>query len=262
MQQLLRVNWPYGEEFIAFDEDDFRRQMTTTELRRDATEVTYNVDATFMRRGKVRTLELIYERSKQTDPIVRSRPLGENRYGSSVIRWISGETVGKAHWRDDSPGTDWDGDAEVSVLGGHPLEELEERAKKSVLVPLRPQQAALRNALLVLDEQCVLTGEKCRTALEAAHLVPVAQKGHEQIENGILLRADLHLLFDAGLIWFDVSDNHAEVKCSPEYLTDYYVRNLDGKLLPDKTFQRVKAALLKRARLPGGRGRDAEGQNL
>src|SRR5690606_8613323 len=97
----------------------------------------------------------------------------------------------------------------------------------------RPEQARFRDALLALDKQCVLTGEKCRAALEAAHLVPVAREGYEQIENGILLRADVHSLLDAGLIWFVVSDTGAIVKCRDERSMASY-RKLDEKPLPDK----------------------------
>jgi len=143
------------------------------------------------------------------------------------------------------------------VLGGQKL-SISDRAKKSVIVKQRPQQREFRDALIHLDKQCVLTGEKCREVLQAAHLIPVAKEGYEQIENGILLRADLHLLFDAGLIWFDVSGGSAAVNYSPGDLTERYVTDLEGKHLPLNTFRRVKAALVARAELPGGRARNTK----
>ncbi len=256
MQQLLKVHWQDEVEFIAFDEfKDFHRQINTTG-QCGSTEVTYDANATFERRGDLRTLKLTYERANQTDPTVRAQPPGHIRYGSAVISWTSGAPVGEAQWKDDTNGNDWNGEVIVSVLGGQKL-DVPKRAKKSVLVTPRPKQAEFRDALFQLDKQCVLTGEKCREALEAAHLVPVAQNGHEQIENGILLRADVHLLFDAGLVWFEVLGDHAAVKCSLGESMEHYVANLK-KELPPSTFQRVKDALLQRAELPGGRGRDAK----
>ena len=248
MQQLLKVHWWSGEEFIAFDEDNVPSQLTTVERWDDSTEVRYIADATLKRDGKARKLELKYERSQQAAKVKRF-PSGEIRYGLSTIEWTSGEAKGLAHWWDDELG--YEGKVRVSVLGGR---KLKKRNIKSALVPQRPQQRQFRDLLLLLDKKCVLTGEKCRTALEAAHLVPVAQNGDEQIENGIILRADLHLLLDAGLIWFEVSDTHAVVKCRQYDTMESYFRKLDGRHLPDKTFRRVMSALRQREKLEGGRG--------
>jgi hypothetical protein len=249
MQQLLKIHWWFGQEFIAFDEDKFESPLTTDERWKDSTEVTYTATGTLERRGKNRTLTLKYERSKQSQE-VKKRPLGEIRYGVAVIKWKSGSTEGTAYWTDDEPDAEQDGEAKVSVLGGQTPKY---RETKSVIVKARPEQARFRDALLALDKQCVLTGEKCRAALEAAHLVPVAREGYEQIENGILLRADVHSLLDAGLIWFVVSDTDATVKCRDDRSMASY-RKLNRKRLPDKTFQRVKEALQQRAALPGGSG--------
>lgn len=37
-------------------------------------------------------------------------------------------------------------------------------------------------------------------ALEAAHIVPYSGEGGHEVRNGLLLRADFHRLFDAGLV--------------------------------------------------------------
>ncbi|PSO48774.1 MAG: hypothetical protein BRC33_08750 [Cyanobacteria bacterium SW_9_44_58] len=41
-----------------------------------------------------------------------------------------------------------------------------------------------------------MTGERTLPALDAAHIKPYAQSGSHTISNGLLLRADLHRLFD------------------------------------------------------------------
>ena len=47
---------------------------------------------------------------------------------------------------------------------------------------------------------CCVTGEHTVPALEAAHILPVAEDGRHRLDNGLCLRADVHRLFDRGLI--------------------------------------------------------------
>ena len=54
---------------------------------------------------------------------------------------------------------------------------------------------------------CLLTGCALECCLEAAHVVPVKNGGMESDDNMILLRADMHRLFDSGLIALKLSDD-------------------------------------------------------
>ena len=45
---------------------------------------------------------------------------------------------------------------------------------------------------------CAVTEEHSLPALEASHIRPYASEGPHEIRNGVLLRADLHRLFDTG----------------------------------------------------------------
>jgi putative restriction endonuclease len=45
-----------------------------------------------------------------------------------------------------------------------------------------------------------MTGERSLPALEAAHIKPYKKEGPHRVSNGLLLRADLHRLFDSGYI--------------------------------------------------------------
>lgn len=47
---------------------------------------------------------------------------------------------------------------------------------------------------------CAITGEHSLPALEAAHIRPLAKQGSHDVRNGLLLRADLHRLFDQGYV--------------------------------------------------------------
>lgn len=50
---------------------------------------------------------------------------------------------------------------------------------------------------------CAISGAFEQSALVAAHILPVKNKGRHSVNNGLLLRADLHNLFDSGLISID-----------------------------------------------------------
>lgn len=57
--------------------------------------------------------------------------------------------------------------------------------------------------LMVLDaydRKCAVSGEKALPVLESAHIRPVAMGGHHRIDNGLLLRSDIHTLFDRGYL--------------------------------------------------------------
>lgn len=50
------------------------------------------------------------------------------------------------------------------------------------------------------QRRCAVTGEKTLPVLEAAHIRPYALSGPNRVSNGLLLRSDLHTLFDLGYI--------------------------------------------------------------
>src|SRR5262249_54163319 len=50
------------------------------------------------------------------------------------------------------------------------------------------------------DRRCAVTGEKALPVLQAAHIRPVALEGKHELTNGILLRSDIHTLFDKGYV--------------------------------------------------------------
>ncbi|MBW4487806.1 MAG: tetratricopeptide repeat protein [Trichocoleus desertorum ATA4-8-CV12] len=76
-------------------------------------------------------------------------------------------------------------------------------ARKGILVSIirRQGQSLFRQKLLeAYNNQCAITDCGVEEALEAAHIIPYSENGSNQIVNGLLLRADLHTLFDLNLI--------------------------------------------------------------
>ncbi|HEX2206797.1 MAG TPA: HNH endonuclease signature motif containing protein [Longimicrobium sp.] len=64
---------------------------------------------------------------------------------------------------------------------------------------VRRGQAKFRQNLLKLyGGRCAVSGWAPESVLEAAHILLHADSGLNHSENGILLRADLHILFDDG----------------------------------------------------------------
>ena len=77
-----------------------------------------------------------------------------------------------------------------------------------------------------------MTGERTLPVLESAHIKPYALSGPHNVNNGLLLRSDLHKLFDLGYITV-TADFRVEVskRIKEEYENgrDYYA--LQGRPL-------------------------------
>lgn len=52
----------------------------------------------------------------------------------------------------------------------------------------------------VYGRRCAVTGEKALPVLQAAHIRPVTRAGPHRVDNGMLLRSDIHTLFDEGYV--------------------------------------------------------------
>ncbi|ACZ91343.1 HNH endonuclease [Streptosporangium roseum] len=72
------------------------------------------------------------------------------------------------------------------------------------LVPQRLGQGAFQAVVLnAYHRQCAITGSRILPALQAAHIRPVSAGGQHRLDNGILLRSDVHTLFDRGYLGID-----------------------------------------------------------
>ncbi len=68
------------------------------------------------------------------------------------------------------------------------------------IVRRRGQQEFREKLLEAYGRRCAITGCDAVEALEAAHIIPYLGPETNDIQNGLLLRADVHTLFDLGLI--------------------------------------------------------------
>jgi putative restriction endonuclease len=69
------------------------------------------------------------------------------------------------------------------------------------------------------DRACAVTQEHSLPVLEAAHIKPFAVEGPHVVSNGLLLRADLHRLYDTG--YMTVTADH-EVRVSEALADDFH----------------------------------------
>jgi len=70
-------------------------------------------------------------------------------------------------------------------------------------IPVRPRLGQGLFSLGVRDAYdgaCAVTHEHSGPVLEAAHIMPYARGGEHRVDNGILLRRDLHRLYDRGYV--------------------------------------------------------------
>lgn len=116
------------------------------------------------------------------------------------------------------------------------------------LVAARRGQGAFR--LMVMDayeRRCAITGEHTLPVLEAAHIRPYATEAVHDVRNGILMRSDIHKLYDAGLVTVQPD---LTFRVSPDIDRDYsngkIYYALDGKTVsePQNPEARPDPALL------------------
>lgn len=96
---------------------------------------------------------------------------------------------------------------------------------------IRQGQPGFRKALLkAYESRCAISGHGPAAVLEAAHIAPHAETGRNDTANGLLLRADLHALFDDGLLRID--PDKLVVWLNPSLDTTPYSRLKGQRLRP------------------------------
>lgn len=100
------------------------------------------------------------------------------------------------------------------------------RKKQIGTVTIRRGQSSFRSGLLAAYAgRCCITGCDLVAALEAAHISPYRGKKSNHVQNGLLLRSDIHALFDLGLIAID--DNNSVI-LAPSALSSQAYNSLAG----------------------------------
>jgi putative restriction endonuclease len=150
--------------------------------------------------------------------------------------WSPNIVTGKIFRTDQSDGQAlWEGVQER--MGRSTVSQLSEmtiaRYGEPALIRPRLGQGVFRIAVTdAYNRRCAVTRERTLPVLEAAHIIPFANGGAHAVSNGLLLRRDLHILFDRGYLTVS-PDHHLEVsrriREQFENGRDYYA--LHGRLL-------------------------------
>ena len=91
------------------------------------------------------------------------------------------------------------------------------------------------------QRRCAVTAERTLPALDAAHIRPYAELGEHDPTNGLLLRRDIHSLFDRGYVTvtpthhFEVS---RRIRDEFENGRDYYAMHGRSVQVPERSDQR------------------------
>lgn len=103
------------------------------------------------------------------------------------------------------------------------------------------QQAFKGLVLTSYHRRCAITGGRIEPTLQAAHIRPVAMQGEHRVDNGLLLRSDVHTLFDQGYLGLD---EHHRLQVSTRLQADwgngqeFYDRSGQVIALPERNVDR------------------------
>lgn len=178
--------------------DDARQRLRTFFGKPDLTDP-YLDDATGHGYGVAYTVERLRRVQVPAPDAFRFPQLGWLRCNEQAGDWLAPLLGGP----DGPVAPDLTRAALVAVAAGQfaPVTANEERARTLRTVVDRRGQPEFRARLIdAYGGRCAVTGCDAVAALEAAHIVPCSEHGSDDVTNGLLLRADIHTLFDLDLI--------------------------------------------------------------
>lgn len=118
---------------------------------------------------------------------------------------------------------------------------LDDRERVAASIVRRRGQPEFRKALIrAYNSQCAITGCDAVEALEAAHISPYRGPNTNHPSNGLLLRADLHTLFDLGLI---AVDTQTMTLLLAESLANTTYAEIAGKMLRSPMDKNLRPSL-------------------
>jgi len=114
----------------------------------------------------------------------------------------------------------------------HYIKEVSNDELKKVqrLINERNKQSQFRENIMTLYKgRCAITGIDIPEVLEASHIDPHAKSGINENNNGILLRKDIHALFDNNLI--RINPENFEILLSTRIQNNPVYKELHGSIL-------------------------------
>jgi putative restriction endonuclease len=127
----------------------------------------------------------------------------------------------------DNPENLQPGTATVAAIEANGL------GKPQVILPRLGQGSFRVLVTEVYEKRCAITGERTLPVLDAAHIKPYSIAQRHELQNGLLMRSDLHRLFDQGYLTIHPSERKLlvskRIREEFENGRDYYA--LEGKVV-------------------------------
>ncbi|MBO7059613.1 MAG: HNH endonuclease [Fibrobacter sp.] len=194
-------------------------------------------------------IEIVYEKNLNDkieayiETHKQSAPEGIS-YGKEVY-YVENDRISHILWyaEDDNGNVTYDSKKNTKKLMFR--EGFQQKRKKRTTEQVIRDQSAFRKNLLDLDRKCAISKISIPEVLQAAHIVAVKDGGFESVNNGILLRSDLHLLFDsdAKILKID-SDGYVHVDKNRVGNYQEYMQ-YDGVKIDNSVLERVRENLEK-----------------
>jgi len=109
-----------------------------------------------------------------------------------------------------------------------PLDTDDQRKEVLRQIKQRRGQKIFRDTLLSQGKKCAVSGCEIVDILEAAHITAYKNDSHNHLSNGLLLRSDMHTLYDLDL--FAINPDSLLIYFSPYIKDQEYVRYHGTKL--------------------------------
>lgn len=192
-------------------------------------------------RGKWKT-KILKSRSS-TDLYALDFKIGLEDSLDQLLEFIESTDTFSNRFNSRSQPTNIDIENDLSEFDPH--NEHDGRKRILAEVVRRQGQPQFRNALINhYNGKCVITGCDVLDVLEAAHITPYLGQRTNSISNGLLLRADMHTLWDKQLI--AITENN-EVWVSNSIKNSMY-KKFSGKKIDSELVMKAKSALEKHFR--------------
>jgi putative restriction endonuclease len=211
--------------------------------------------------GELRDRINTYRKTNEADPVLGCTILGQAFFWPKDLWiptnsswWPTNIVSGKSFENTNEPGLSvWQQVQTRLQANDSPIlsavNELPgDRYGSSFLAKARLGQGGFRSMVTsAYQRRCAFTGERTLPVLQASHIQPYADDGPHAISNGILLRADLHQLFDRGYVTVTPDHDTYRIKVSPRIRKEfsngreYYA--LDGQplnVLPERLLRPAK----------------------
>ncbi len=230
------IRWSESIEYLDIDPNNLKSSNKIDSSREYWEEedcwVNYNLQSTTnqLENGNI---ELTIEYKEHNNTHI---PIDSVSWGKSIILFETGNDRGTLIWTDThDPKENGKRHWETNKIN------LKNPEHKETTTRTKRNQSKFRNELLACESYCSLSGESTPETIEAAHVIPSKDGGPEVAANGILLRADIHLLYDSGKFKIDPLGQVVEI--ATRNISNEYHQLLKGKKLSNKTLNRVKQAL-------------------